>query len=116
MAKKKSAAATGAEPKAATKASKPTAAKKTTTKSESKTATNGEVSTSAAVLGNHQIGETAGAVWLYLTEKGEVPLTTIKKDLSMSADLLLAAVGWLAREEKLWFAVSGKTVKISLKC
>jgi hypothetical protein len=35
--------------------------------------------------------------------------------LNLSADLLLAAVGWLAREEKLEFNVSGKSVKLSLK-
>ena len=115
MAKKKSAASTAAEPKAATKASKPAAAKKTTIRSASKAATNGEASTAATALGNHQIGETASAVWFYLTGEGEASLATIKKDLSVSADLLIAAVGWLAREEKLKFAVSGKTVMISLK-
>jgi Winged helix-turn-helix domain (DUF2582) len=115
MAKKKSAASTGTEPTAATTASKPTGTKKTTTKSASKATTNGEVSASSTSFGNHQIGESAGMVWAYLTEKGETPLATIKKELSVSSDLVLAAVGWLAREEKLLFAASGKTVKISLK-
>ena len=115
MAKKKSAASIAAEPKAATKASKPAADKKITTKSAPKAATNDEASPAATTLGNHQIGETAGVVWFYLNEEGEASLATIKKDLSVSVDLLLAAVGWLAREEKLEFAVSGKTVKISLK-
>ena len=115
MAKKKSAVSTAAEPKAAAEASKPVAAKKTTTKSASKAATDVKASTAATALCNHQIGETAGAVWFYLTDEGEASLATIKKDLSVSDDLLLAAVGWLAREEKLEFAVSGKTVKISLK-
>ncbi len=115
MAKKKSAASTAAEPIAAKKASKPAATKKATTNLASKVATNGEALTATTGLDNHQIGETAGAVWYYLTEQGETSLAKIKKDLSVSADLLLAAVGWLAREEKLEFAVSGKTVKISLK-
>ena len=115
MAKKKSAVSTAAEPKAATEASKPAAAKKATTKSASKAATNVEASSASTSLGNHQIGETAGVIWFYLTEEGEASLATIKKDLSMSDNLLLAAIGWLAREEKLEFAVSGKTVNISLK-
>ena len=115
MAKKKSATTTAAEPKAATMASQPAATKNTTTKSAFKDATNGDVATAAIALSNHQIGETAGAVWFYLNEVGEASLATIKKNLSVSSDLLLAAVGWLAREEKLKFAVSGKTVKISLK-
>jgi hypothetical protein len=119
--KKTAAASTAAEPKATTKApkpaaaTKPAAAKKAPTKSESKAASNGDSSTAATALGTHQIGETAGAVWYYLTENSEASLATIKKDLNLSADLLLAAVGWLAREEKLEFNVSGKSVKLSLK-
>ncbi len=122
MAKKKSTAsaapqspATVKAAKAAAKASKPAAVKKTSAKSESKAATNGAASTTVTTLGNHQIGEAAGAVWYYLSENGEASLSAIKKELSLSADLLLAAVGWLAREEKLKFNVSGKTVKLSLK-
>jgi Winged helix-turn-helix domain (DUF2582) len=114
MAKKKSAGSIAAEPKTEAKAAKP-AAKKTSTKSVSDAAINANASTAATGFGDHQIGETAGAVWFYLTEAGETSIATIKKDLSLSADLLLAAIGWLAREGKLEFALSGKTVKISLK-
>lgn len=121
MAKKKSTSSAASEsaapakaPKAA-KAPKPAAAKKSPAKSESKAASNGDASTAASALGNHQIGETAGAVWQYLSDNGESSLATIKKELNVSADLLLAAVGWLAREEKLEFAISGKTAKLSLK-
>lgn len=114
---KKTAASTAAEPKATTKAPKPAAAAKPAAarKPTAKAASNGDSSTAATALGTHQIGETAGAVWYYLTENSEASLATIKKDLNLSADLLLAAVGWLAREEKLEFNVSGKSVKLSLK-
>lgn len=119
MAKKKSATAASSESKSTAKAAKPAATKTTnkseTAKSESKISTNGDASSASAILGSHQIGETAGALWLYLSDKGESSLTTIKKDIHTSNELLLAAVGWLAREEKLDFQVSGKTLKISLK-
>jgi hypothetical protein len=102
MAKKKAASAT---PSTAT----------VTKKAPAKSASNGDTSTAAAVLGAEQIGVTAGSVWLYLSDKGETSLATLKKEVEGSADLVLAAVGWLAREEKLDFTVSGKTVKLALK-
>lgn len=115
MAKKKADTSTAAEPKASPKALKPTAAKKLTTKSTTQVAANGQISVADTKLGNHQIGQTAGAVWIYLTDKEKTSLATMKKDLSVSSDLLLAAVGWLAREDKLEFSVSGNSVRISLK-
>jgi hypothetical protein len=131
MAKKKSAAAStsasSAKPekkateKVTEKAPKkaPTAkaapAKTAATKTPSKIATNGDASSASAELGCHQIGETAGALWQYLTDNGECSLVTIKKEIHAPAELIFAAVGWLAREEKLDFTVSGKTVKLSLK-
>jgi Winged helix-turn-helix domain (DUF2582) len=112
---KKSAPSTNAKPKEVKKASEPVAAEKTATNSVSRTSSNGVAMAAATGLGNHEIGETAGAVWCYLTEKESTSLSTIKKELNVSSELLLAAVGWLAREDKLEFAISGKTVKISLK-
>jgi hypothetical protein len=106
MAKKKSASAP--TPSTATA----TTSKKTTS---AKSASNGDATTAPSVLGAEQIGLTAGAVWLYLSDKGETSLATLKKEVSASADLVLAAIGWLAREEKLEFTVSGKTVKVALK-
>lgn len=115
MAKKKSDASAAVEPKASAKALKPTAAKKLATKSTTQAAANGQSSIATTALGNHQIGQTAGAVWTYLTDKEKTSLATMKKDLSVSSELLFAAVGWLAREDKLEFSVSGNSVRISLK-
>ncbi len=92
-----------------------TATKKAAAKSPSKSEANGDSSTAAAVLGAEQIGMTAGSVWLYLSENGETSLTALKKEIGGAADLVLAAIGWLAREEKLDFTVNGKTVKVALK-
>lgn len=109
MAKKKSAATSSPVP---AKTAKPTPMKKI---AASKASSNGDGSTAAAVLGHDQIGITAGAIWMYLTDNGETSLATLKKEVKAPGDLVLAAVGWLAREDKLDFAVNGKTVKVSLK-
>ena len=62
-----------------------------------------------------QIGRTAGVVWGVLSETHETTLTALKKEIDLPGDLVAAAVGWLAREEKLAFVSSGRGVKISLK-
>lgn len=108
MAKKKAASAASAVSAAPERAP---ATKKPATKS----AANGDASTATAALGSEQIGLTAGSVWLYLSDNGESSVATLKKEVGGSGDLVLAAIGWLAREEKLEFRVSGKTVKVALK-
>ena len=61
------------------------------------------------------IAEVAGEDWQLLSENDSQTLAAIKKSINAPADVVLAAVGWLAREGKLEFTVSGKTLKISLK-
>lgn len=95
MAKKKAAPTPKAAPK------KP-AAKKT-------------VAAPAPPLTDEQIGLTAGMVWQALSDGGEQTATALKKAVDAPGDLVMASVGWLAREEKLHFDTSGRAVKISLK-
>ena len=45
-----------------------------------------------------QIGETAGSVWRVLELKGPQSLAALKKQVKAPGDLVLMAVGWLARE------------------
>lgn len=70
------------------------------------TATEGEV-----VL---QIGETAGDVWRTLATKGPQSYAQLVKATGASRDLVMQAVGWLAREDKLDFE-EGRTLKVGLK-
>lgn len=72
-------------------------------------------STTANGLSPSEIGDTAGQVWGLLNEKGAQSLTAIKKSLSTSNDLCLAAIGWLAREEKLDFENRGRSIYVSLR-
>jgi hypothetical protein len=61
------------------------------------------------------IGEMAGHVFRELETKGE--LTSIKLKTALKADefILNAAIGWLARENKVDITKTGKSIKIALK-
>jgi hypothetical protein len=48
-----------------------------------------------------QIGQTAGLVWHALDEHGPQSVTKLAKMVSAPRDIVMQAVGWLAREEKL---------------
>ena len=47
-----------------------------------------------------QIGDTAGLVWHYINENGHCTLTTLAKEIDAPRDVIMQAVGWLAREGK----------------
>lgn len=48
-----------------------------------------------------QIGEAAGAVWRVLADRGPLSLAKLVKEVGLPRDLVMQAVGWLAREDKL---------------
>ena len=81
----------------------------------SKASSNGVASKTQSTLSYEQIGITAGAIWATLSQNGESTLAALKKEIDAPADLVLAGVGWLAREEKLQFTTSGRSVKLALK-
>jgi hypothetical protein len=62
-----------------------------------------------------EIGHVAGEVWAALEKNGGQTLAGLKKSVHAPPDLVVAAVGWLAREDKLSFITSGATVKIALR-
>ena len=68
----------------------------------------------AKPLTGDAIGEAAGAVWSCLSTDGPQTMAKLKKAVDAPADNVLAAIGWLAREGKLTFETSGKSVTISL--
>jgi hypothetical protein len=47
------------------------------------------------------IGETAGLVWRALTDRGPMSLTRLVKAVDAPRDVVMQAVGWLAREDKI---------------
>jgi hypothetical protein len=62
-----------------------------------------------------KIGETAGKVWKFLEEKGEANLTQMKKGVKAEPDLILQAIGWLAREDKLRIEKKERFITYTLK-
>ncbi len=61
------------------------------------------------------IGDTAGEVWRLLDEHGEASLSSIKSCLKINPNLILQAIGWLAREDKLRIEKKGQYITYSLK-
>jgi hypothetical protein len=59
-----------------------------------------------------QIGDTAGLVWHHLHENGPLSLTQLTKDIDAPRDVIMQALGWLAREDKLTIEEEGRTKKI----
>ena len=47
------------------------------------------------------IGETAGVVWHALKEHGPLSLAKLVEQTGRNRDLVMQAVGWLAREDKI---------------
>ncbi|MBN1153557.1 winged helix-turn-helix domain-containing protein [candidate division KSB1 bacterium] len=62
-----------------------------------------------------EIGELSGIVWRLLKANGEMTTAAIKKETNQSDFMVGAAVGWLAREDKLNFKKSARIIKVSLK-
>lgn len=107
-----------ASSKITTKLSKPA------TVERGKTSANGKPTKPAATrpvaarertLSELHIGAVAGEIWGLLAGGEGETLAAIKKAIPAPPDVILAAVGWLAREDKLEFVASTRTLKIALK-
>ncbi len=61
-----------------------------------------------------EIGNAAGVVWEFLDQQGDTVLVTLKDRTGLSEGILLMALGWLAREEKVNLLKEGRTIRISL--
>jgi hypothetical protein len=61
------------------------------------------------------IGQTAGLVWRYLNAKGPVSLTVLVHEAKVPRDLLMQALGWLARENKLEFSEVKRRKTVGLR-
>lgn len=59
------------------------------------------------------IGNNAGAIWNAL-QNGELSLKALKKATKLKNDELYLALGWLAREGKVAFAVAEDDTTVSL--
>jgi hypothetical protein len=62
-----------------------------------------------------QIGETAGVVWKNLDKHGAMSLAKLVERVGGNRDLVMQAVGWLAREDKLDISETSRGRTIALK-
>jgi hypothetical protein len=67
------------------------------------------------VLSTQLIGETAGTVWGVLAEKGPMSLTKLVKTLGAPRDVVMQAIGWLAREDKVSFEGNARNRQVALR-
>jgi hypothetical protein len=61
------------------------------------------------------IGDTAGMVWRALKERGPMSIAKLVKAVGQPRDTVVQALGWLAREDKLILAGSGRSRTVSLR-
>lgn len=103
--------------KKSTKKKKPTTKKNVRDSSVTKNISSVAMTAAAQTLcSNHEIGQVAGKLWQTLDVEGSQSIAALKKSSTASNDLVLAAVGWLAREDKLKFSFDGsRSVKVSLQ-
>jgi len=66
-------------------------------------------------MSTEQIGEKAVEVAAFLAEQGEVPLSTFERSMQGSRALIQAAVGWLAREDRVSFRRDGRSTLVKLR-
>ena len=61
-----------------------------------------------------QIGETAGIVWHVLEDQGPLSMAKLVKAADQHRDLVMLAVGWLAREDKVIIEENSRGRVVSL--
>ncbi|MDZ7620472.1 MAG: winged helix-turn-helix domain-containing protein [Patescibacteria group bacterium] len=61
------------------------------------------------------IGTTSGVVWKVLVENGPLSMARLVKAVGEPRDTVMQALGWLAREGKVWIEEEGRTRTVSLK-
>jgi Protein of unknown function (DUF2582). len=61
-----------------------------------------------------KIGSDAGLIWKALDEMGTTNAKELKKAVKLTDKDLYAAIGWLAREEKVAFSHEDKELYLSL--
>ena len=62
-----------------------------------------------------EIGETSGVIWKTLSEKGEMPITRLRKASDLGSTQFLLGLGWLAREGKVKFTPNKAQTLVGLK-
>jgi len=62
----------------------------------------------------NRIGETAGQLWHLLDTEGPTKISQLVKQVDAPRDVVMQAVGWLAREEKIRIDEQSRSRIVSL--
>lgn len=62
-----------------------------------------------------EIINAAGMIYNYLSDKGEVTISKMKKDLDLYENFTEMGLGWLSREDKLEYTKNARSVSVRLK-
>ncbi len=62
-----------------------------------------------------EIGQTAGAVWQVLSQRGPQTLAKLVKEVDAPRDTVMQALGWLAREDKIDIEEDSRTRTVALR-
>ncbi len=62
-----------------------------------------------------QIGATAGLVWRRLQDEGPITMARLITEIAAPRDLVMQAIGWLAREDKIWIEVRSRSKIVYLR-
>jgi len=58
--------------------------------------------------------ETVGKVWRFLGQNGQTNISQLAKSLKEKDELVLQALGWLSREDKIEYTVKNRRTFVSL--
>ena len=61
-----------------------------------------------------QIIESAGQIYNYLADKGEVTINKMTKDLDLEDNFVSMGLGWLSREDKISYTRKPKSISVRL--
>lgn len=64
-------------------------------------------------MNQHSIGENALRVWHFLNQTKIISLKDLSRRLNLSFEDLTLAVGWLARENKIFIEKNGENIYVS---
>ena len=60
------------------------------------------------------LGKTPGKVWQFLHANGKVSLSALEKGVDAPRAMVYMAVGWLAKEGKVWMEQEERAVRVWL--
>ncbi len=58
--------------------------------------------------------ETAGKTWRFLGQNGQTNISQLSKSLKEKDEVVLQALGWLAREDKIDYTIKNRRTFVSL--